>query len=163
MGWWGTNVMEGDTPMDSECDINDVIGDIHAEKTNGERFDPYEDGGEEIVQAVLKQEGSAERILASIIANTTEGDEYRHISLQVLGEMIVCYGGLMPDSVRAAAIKGAEDDEWAACDEERKQSMNVYIERIRKYDGTALEPVSQGLFGKIEEAFAAGEKGLVNR
>jgi hypothetical protein len=163
MGWWGVNVMEGDTPMDAECDIMDVIGDIHAEKTNGEVFDPYEDGANEIIVSVLKQEGSAERILASIVATTTEGDEYRHISLQVLGEIIVCNGGLMPESVREAAIQGAKEDEWAQEDEERKQAMCIYIDRIRAYDGTPLEPVSQGLFGKIEEALAAGEKGLINR
>lgn len=154
MGWWGTNVMEGDPPMDAECDILDFLGDIHAERTDGEKID--DDGQAQLVQ-LLKEEGVASDVLARLKGMDGDEDDLR-IAIQVLGEILICNGFPMPDDLRAAAIQAAKDDDWASEDDERRESMEAYAKRVADYNGVAVEPVSRGLFDVIDEALSAIER-----
>jgi hypothetical protein len=176
MGWWGCGVMEGDTPLDAEGDILDLLGDVHAERTGGEKLDPYSDEADNIaydapehpinkLYALLKEDGvSADvfnRLNTFLKEGKYDGDDIC-IYRQVLGEMIVCSGGILPDDVKAGCIAAAKDDDWAGGDSERKAAMKQYIKRLKGYTGTALPAESQGLFDKINDHIAAGKDGLVN-
>jgi hypothetical protein len=150
MGWWGVNVMEGDPPMDAEADIVDILHNVRSDR-GLEYADPYDEEGGTELWDTLKIEGVASKVLAVLSSEPIDEltARYHNIQKQVLGEIIVCHGFPMPDDVRQAAIQAAKDDDWAAYADDRKQAMEVYAKRIADYNGTAVEPVSQGLFGKI--------------
>jgi len=154
MGWWGVNVMEGDPPMDAEAEILDALESL-IDESSGIPL-TYNDNSDEdavfddrivALMAFLSQDGVASKVLDIL-------DDYAseiNIAQQVLGEIIICNGFPLPDDVREVAIQASKDDEWAKEDDERKQAMELYAKRIAEYNGTAVEPVSQGLFGKLAE------------
>ena len=147
MGWWGVNVMEGDPPMDAESTIVQNLNTVRAER-GLEYADPYEEDSD--IWETLTLDGVASRILADINSDTTiYHEDDRNVHKQVLGEIIICNGFPLPEDVRQAAIEAARADEWASEGGERKAAMDTYIQRITDYNGTAVDPVSQGLFGKI--------------
>lgn len=158
MGWWGHGVMEGDPPMDAECDVLDALGDINAERTNGDNIDPWEDGGYARLVALLKEDG-----VTTEVYNRLQGqDDDNGILWQAFGEMIITSGGILPVDVKERCINAARSDDWAAYEPKRKAAMDRYVERLEAYTGTPLESEDKGLLETIGEHIAAGKTGIVN-
>lgn len=161
MGWWGYNIMEGDTPLDCEGDIKDFLVDalVAAEDTAEDWEAAYN---------ALKMEENVARVMFAI--QDGELCSYdQDIAMQVLGEMVMCSGGVFPQAVRAACVAAAEAeieyDEGGWKEEgARLKCLKAYIERVWAYkDGEAVEPSSAGLFATILGAIGTPEdNGLIN-
>lgn len=162
MGWWSATVMGGDPPMDAEGDLFDIVFKGTKYEDGCDRMDA-EDAGE------LTKEDIAAKLLARLpdLLERVRGpaldmDIYR----QVLGVMILEYGVPIIDPTREAielAIDGANHDEWAYEDEERKAHMEAFILQLNEYTGEPTEVEFEGLFEKLVEKIESGTLGLVNK
>ncbi len=161
MGWWSATVMGGDSPMDAEGDLFDIVF----------KGTKYEDGCDRM-DAEGAGELTREDLAAKLLARLPDLNEYVSSGLdtdilkQVLGVMILEYGIPIIDPTREAiklAIQGAKDDEWADEDEERAAHMEAFILQLNEYDGSPTEVTSEGLFEKLAEKIESGTLGLVNK
>jgi hypothetical protein len=170
MGWWGFGIMEGDEPCDLQYIIeSELAGDVFIGSDVGMSEDEAYDQTMAKTAEMAKQAlecGDYMEIVSKIKAGEfdSEFDDYdQNIALQVLGEMIMVYGGKMDETVKPIFVEAAEADGWAQGNDERKAEMDAYINRVIAYDGTAIEPTSRGLFDTIFTAIENGQKGLVNK
>lgn len=164
MGWWGCGVMEGDGPMDMEAVIIEHLAGIG--ETDCKTDAQYD-------RIIARQRRLAVKKMKAgryhdVIRLAKDGDEMfygeeSNIILQVLGEMIMCYGGRMSERTKGVFRQAARNDEWAQESDERKAEMTAYINRITNYKGKKITPTSQGLFSKIFQALDEGKVGLINK
>lgn len=161
MGWWGYDVMEGDTPLDCQGDIIDYLADpelVAAVDTADDWMKATDAVGESGV-AALQNETNVRNVYRAI--QDGELCSYdANIAMQVLGEMVMCSGGAFPQAARAACVAAAEaeieygDKGWRT-EGEREKCLRAYIARVWAYvDGVAYEPTSEGLFAKFEQLVA---------
>lgn len=169
MGWWGYNIMEGDTPLDCQGDIVDFLADPQLVENADNNIPDWEtayDAVQESGYEALKVEDNVIKTMFAI----QDGELCSYdpnIAMQVLGEMIVCSGGQFPQAVRAACVAAAEAeieyDEGGWKEEgARVKALQEYIKRVWAYNGEAIEPTSKGLFATIAEGMAEGDSGLIN-
>lgn len=162
MGWWGYDIMEGDSPLDCEGEIKDFLADralVESTEHDGENWMAAMDAVSESAYEALKVEASVLNVFAALTSDEL-CDYEPAIGMQVLGEMIMYSGGVFPVAVRCACIVAATeeleqgDDGWREKGE-RAKCLRAYILRVNNYvDGTPYEPTSQGLFAKIGEALS---------
>jgi hypothetical protein len=141
MGWWSTDVLGGDPPLDAICVIEDKVG-------MGNLYPPASLSADErsALAKVLTEEVSSELF-----------DEFTvdFVSIQVLGVMIMASGGEMTDRVRAGVINAAGEDEWAKEDSERRAVMDQLTEAVSGYSsGVPTDTAHQGLFEVIADHLA---------
>ena len=160
MGWWGYDIMEGDTPLDCEGDLKDyLVGEERlaelAEKEAAGELDSYD---------VVKAEGykalqfPVNSIAAMLAIQDGEICTYApNIAMQVLGEMIMVSGHPFPKAIRSAAVAAAQAEieyghkGWNV-EGDRKRCLEAYINRVWTYvDGQAVETSSKGLFVTVIE------------
>ncbi len=171
MGWWGYDIMEGDTPLDCQGDIIDFLADpdLVAAVDNADDWmaatDKVEESGFNALQFPVN---STAAMLAIQDGELCSYD--KDIAMQVLGEMIMCSGHPFPQPIRAACVASAEnelqydDKGWRDEGEGRETCLRNYIKRVWAYvDGEAIEPTSEGLFAKIGQALEEGQVGLINK
>mgnify|MGYP001038511481 FL=1 len=165
MGWWGTGVMEGDEPMDLEYVIREALLEgVEVNECDDDSSADEEEARLNVIVADKLKKGEYKKILADMMAGDGEfGDFDREIAIQVLGEMIMCYGGTMSDDDKAIFRGAAENDDWAQGDDKRHDSMLAYIDRINSYAGIALEPTSHSLLDTIFQHMVDEKNGLVNK
>jgi len=141
MGWWSEDIMGGDTPLDIEDYIYDIVGiekfgkDTEINPIPKEKFDDPS----QIILTMQEKDGGY--WLKSDTGN---------IFYQVLGVMMMKVGAPIDGPLKKKMIKAAQNDEWAEEEEERMQRMTSFIDALNRYDGT--EPFvikSAGLFDKI--------------
>lgn len=154
MGWWSKTVMGGDTPMDMQCHINDVLK-ISDEAT------PHQ------VMVAFNRGTNLDKCLFVVKQRTDYycTDDHLAIAGQVLGVMIIESGARLPMNVRAHVLASIDADEWAQTDEQRKVIMQAFRAQIVAYPhegGSPVEVDYEGLFDKIAKHEAAGKTGLVN-
>lgn len=169
MGWWGFGVVEGDEPLDLMPSIVDAITGKESNNSpvfeSDEEYDRFDAERHALLVEKLKA-GDYASAITRIQNGEFDRIGDRNIALQVLGELIVVNGGVMTDETKAIVIEAAENDEWAKWDGEgssRYTAMQDFIERVKSYQGVALEPTCRGLFATIEQAVANNEPGLVNK
>jgi hypothetical protein len=167
MGWWGYDIMEGDDPLDCQGEILDFLADPELVKQyqnsaggSDELYDMIHNSGYDALKIEEKVRSAFDAIAGDRIY-TADG-----IGLQVLGEMIMCSGGVFLADIREACIASAneelnaDDDGWRL-EGERSKCLLAYIKRVGEYvDGVAYEPTSQGLLAAI---CTASESGLINK
>ena len=160
MGWWGYNIMEGDTPLDCEGDIKDFIADpalVTSAEHDGANWMEAMDAVTESAYNALRNGATVVNVMKAI--QDGEMCSYDHdIAMQVLGEMVICSGGELPQEVRAACVAAAENElqydgkGWRQ-EGEREKCLCAYIDRVWAYkNGEAIEPTSEGLFAKFAAA-----------
>lgn len=160
MGWWSTTVMGGDSPLDAEGDLYDIIFEGSKYQDGCERMDAEDEGEltkEAISKALLER---LPELLERVRGPALDLDIHR----QVLGVMILKYGVPITDLTSEAielAIDGAKCDEWAHEDEERAAHMEAFILQLNEYDGNLTEVKHEGLFEKLAEKLADGS--LLNK
>lgn len=168
MGWWGYGVVEGDEPCDLLPDVRDaIIGDEPNEdiEFDTEEYDEYQDARHALMVEKMKI-GDYTSAITRIQEGEFDDVGDQNIALQVLGELIMVNGGVMNAETKAIVIEAAENDEWANEDSEdgpRYKAMQVFIERVKSYEGVALEPNCLGLFAAIDQAIENKEQGLINK
>lgn len=169
MGWWGYDIMEGDTPLDCQGDIIDFVADpvLVAAVDTADNWMDATDEVEHSGFAALQNEATVRNVYRAIQDGELCGYS-PNIAMQVLGEMVMCSGGAFPQAARAACVAAAEaeieygDKGWRT-EGAREKCLKAYIARVWAYEnGTAIEPTSEGLFEKMSQAIEAGEQGLIN-
>ena len=165
MGWWGCDIMEGDTPLDCRGDLVDyLLGDervAELESLDDDGMDTYEQIHNEAYDA-LKCPVNSTTAMLSIKDGVLCGYN-PDIALQVLGEMIMVSGHPFPKQVREACIAAAQKEidtsekGWRT-EGVRQKCLTAYIGRVRAYkNGEAVEPSSKGLFVTMTEGMAEGD------
>lgn len=159
MGWWGYDIMEGDTPLDCEGDLKDYL--IGAERLA--ELNAMDDGGMEVYEQIRDEAYDALKFPVNSTATMLSIQDKKlcdyapNIAMQVLGEMIMVSGHPFPQTVRSAAVAAAEaeieyDSKGWKTEGAREACLRAYIERVWAYkDGEALEPSSKGLFATMAE------------
>lgn len=136
MGWWSTDIMGGDTPLDIKGIIFEVVeGDEDKELIDAEKFE-------------------LEKLLKYVKVNHPDfmkGDN-KNIFFQVLGVLMMKSCLPIPLHLKTEMAFAASEDEWAREDNNRYRVMTNFIDELYAYDGT--EPTiitSKGLFEVMAE------------
>ena len=137
MGWWSTDIMGGDTPLDFEDAIYDIC-----------KIDKFpEEGGIANVPAVILEE-KLDEIISMIDADTYSAG----IGYQVLAVLMMKAGATIPVEIKDEMIESCHQDEWADEDDERQTSINGLLEALALYDNkTPIIIKSKGLFEVMVE------------
>lgn len=139
MGWWGTDVLSGDQPLDDLAGIAHEMGlefDDNGDSGLGSYLRSYHFTKELVEQHI-------DRLVASENVDRWDGQ----IRLQVLGVVAMAVGADIAESKIGKIIEAASIDEWAGeGDEGRLNSMRAFIEKLLAYSGNPVEDESRGLF-----------------
>jgi hypothetical protein len=166
MGWWGYDIMEGDAPLDCEGDIINFLADPELVNSPDHDTDKWSEAMDAVSNSgfdALKTEANVINAFNALTSNELCGYD-PVIAMQVLGEMIMCSGGVFPVAVRCACIAAATEelnggDRGWKHEGEREKALNRYINRVQAYvDGESVEPSSRGLFDTIYEAIGQREE-----
>lgn len=144
MGWWATDILGGDTPLDYVCAIEDILG--------VEDLYPYSRlaGRAGDLRARLDG-GGLEQIFTSLISRVGDGWD-RSVATQVTAGLVMAVGAQLPEPYKAAAVVAGQRDEWAAEDSERKASIDAYLAALAEYAPPAPTVLTTtGLFEKIAQ------------
>jgi hypothetical protein len=132
MGWWSTDILGGDAPLDYEDAIYDICGI--------DKF-PEEGGLAHIPAAILEE--NLDEIISMIDADTYDNQ----IGYQVLAVMMMRSGAMISPDIRFEIIRSCNEDEWAKEDEERQRSIIGLLGALDAYDNkTPIIVKSKGLF-----------------
>ncbi len=154
MGWWSTDIMGGDSPLDVKDEIFEIC--------EVEEFDDN-DGHTDLTKEDLVN--NLEKILGYI--RKQENNDYydeRAIAFQVLGVLIMKAGAPISEELKAEIFENSKTDSWAQENEERAQVVNLFHQALEVYDGKhPIEIKSRGLFEVMAEHLNSGNKGLINK
>lgn len=145
MGWWGFGPMEGDAPLDCECEIASAVGlDLMGDA-------PLVISSTRQIETVLsKLEGFSD------VANPD------YIAWHALAVMIMRGGGPLL-TIRDRVLQAIDDDVWAKSSAERLAAMQAFRVSVENYvDGRAYDQPAKGLFETIYQHMNSGKSGLVN-
>ena len=154
MGWWSTDIMGGDSPLDVKDEIFEICEVEEFDDNDGHTDLTKEDlvnNLEKILEYIRKQE------------NNDYYDE-RAIAFQVLGVLMMKAGAPISEELKAEILKNSKTDSWAQENEERAQIVNLFHQALEVYDGKhPIEIKSRGLFEVMAEHLNSGNKGLINK
>jgi hypothetical protein len=133
MGWWSTDIMGGDTPLDYKdaffdiCEVNEF---------------PEDDSRVELTKEDLEQ--NLTQILQFLNENKWGESS---IGFQVLAVLMMKAGAKIDMPVKVRMLEAISTDEWAQEDEEREVAIKGLYEALSVYDGkTPIYIKSRGLF-----------------
>lgn len=141
MGWWSTDIMGGDTPLDFE----DTYYDICKVEKFIEKDNSY-----------VRQELTKEAIEANIneLVDFVDADKWgdRNIGYQVLAVLMLKAGAFISGDLQDFMMQACENDEWAQEDEDRKVATTGLFNALAAYDNqTPIIIKSRGLFEVMAE------------
>jgi hypothetical protein len=154
MGWWSTDILGGDSPLDwqsvlykgldipyfddehTKVGTHDGLGEIKPSDINRAKQNELID--------FIKQETQGQ------IDRWGESDD-RSIAMQVLSLMIMKSGAKTTKKNKKELIKWIRLDEWATEEHEREEHISDLVDAINKYDGTPMKYKGKGLFQQIAE------------
>lgn len=140
MGWWGTGIMEGDSPLD---EVGSLAAICRVEYS-GPDLDADGDG----YMFTAKDLDSHQEALMNN-ANNNSYDGY--ITYQVWAYLVIKHGAEMTQAMKDCFLSACDEDEWAQEDEERQESITEFRKKIEQYEGAPVDPKqNKGLF----EAYA---------
>lgn len=143
MGWWSTDIIGGDAPLDFEDAIYNICG-----------IDKFpEEGGKARISAATLEEN-----LDEIVAMIDEDTYDNGIGYQVLGVMMMESGAEISPDLRFEITRSCTEDEWAKEDEDRQTSILGLLGALDAYDNkTPIIIKSKGLFEMIAEGLSKRE------
>ena len=149
MGWWSTTIMGGDTPLDYQGELTNIISGGYL--TNND-----------ITAAQF--ENMDEVFVNGKIESLVKYKNDRIIMYQVLMVMAMRVGAKISSRLKILAISNIRNDEWQFEDSERKQAIDNLIQTLNQYDGSVRVAVkSEGLFEVFNKHQADGKSGLINK
>lgn len=166
MGWWSTDVLGGDPPLDILANLEQVLG-LEAENGSGgvlyplDQLDPAQ---RDKARAAFEAQPDAfvsYNFLAEQISGGYQPDYW--IAVQVMASVAMAVGARMGDNLKALALRAADQDPWMADqpgDFERAESIQAYRQAVSDYTGTPVVLRHTGLFEAIAEAPFPG---LINK
>jgi len=141
MGWWDSGIMGGDTPLDYQNVIHDILGIGYDENlTSAQLPDPK---------------------LRDIISHAESSGwlEFEPwIFWEVLAAILMGAGAAMPDDIRANAVSAVDSeiasdaiDNWKK-PAERRARLSELRQAVEAYDGTPVTLNETGLLEKMDES-----------
>tara|TARA_R110002126_G_scaffold150357_1_gene296543 strand:- start:456 stop:908 length:453 start_codon:yes stop_codon:yes gene_type:complete len=150
MGWWSTTIMGGDTPLDYQGELTDIISGGYLTRRN------------DITAAQL--ENMDEVFVNGKIESLVKYKDCRSIMYQVLMVMAMRVGAKISSKLKLLAISNIRNDEWQFEDSSRKEAIDNLIQTLNQYDGSIRVTVkSEGLFEVFNKHQADGKPGLINK
>lgn len=129
MGWWGFGVMDGDAPLDSLYDFEDVF--------EGEwKVDREEVSGDDLFNTYPYFCGfffTKNKIIKNIPRFNKRS--INEIDLQVVGVILIYYGIKIPVRLKKDILEAIDKDEWSTRESKRKAMMDKYYTFLEKYNG----------------------------
>jgi len=161
MGWWSTDLMGGDSPLDWQGALYDKL-DIPYFDEDHTNVGTH-DGISEIRPKEMSR--TTQNNLIQYILDSTESSyekygecDSRSIGMQVLSLMILKSGAKMTKKNKTELSKWIKLDEWGKENDERKDHIDDLLNAIEKYDGKPMYYKGKGLFQAIGEGLS-GQKG----
>lgn len=149
MGWWSTTIMGGDTPLDYQGELTDIISGGYLTRND-------------ITAAQF--ENMDEVFVNGKIESLVKSKDDKSIMYQVLMVMAMRVGAKLSSKLKLLAISNIRNDEWQFEDSERKQAIDNLIQTLNQYDGSVRVDVkSEGLFEVFNKHQADGKSGLINK
>ena len=149
MGWWSTDIMGGDTPLDYKDEFYGIC-----------KIDQFpEEEGEVKIPAELLEEH-----LDEIIAFLDE-NKWGEVGIgyQVLAVMMMEAGANISKDLRFEIINACNEDEWAKEDEDRQRSILGLLGALDAYDNkNPIVLKSKGLFETMFDKLADRENNVVS-
>jgi hypothetical protein len=148
MGWWDEGIMGGDTPLDIQGDIEDIV----LGKWDGE-------SDRDISAAQLNEHLPAVMDLPNKQSWLRKGED-NWIFFQVVGYNVITTGAKMPKTLRKQVLtacdaeiafleSGSDEIGWSN-PEERVERLKSFREQVKDYrDGVAVEVHNRGLMEKM--------------
>jgi hypothetical protein len=162
MGWWSTAVMGGDTPLDAQGDIHDVI---MTDKQHEAQYDRDLTPKElEMVRGKLSAFLDNSKKIENMAARY--GCDDAEIFMQVVGVIAMEFGVAIPAKLKREIIQAAKRDDWSFEDKGRRKAMKSFIDDIKKFKGkkpTELKMADKGLMFAMFDHIAKKKSGLVNK
>lgn len=150
MGWWSTDIMGGDSPLDWEDSFYSIC-----------KVKKWPDDSSEMAQIPKEAlQAHVEKIVEEIEEVRETWD--KQVAYQALAVVMMRSGCEIEENLKANMICAAHLDEWAEEDEDRRKACNDLIQKLKDYQGTPTEVRSKGLFEVLGEAIKDGQK-LINK
>lgn len=144
MGYWSSDIMGGDNPLDWKDRIYDIckveeFTDIVAPSPDSPRW----------IQNKLTSKDLTDN-LPEILKMIDEASGYSddvNIALQVLGVLMMEAGAPIPEDLKKRMFNACNEDEWSKTDAERLKATDGMIKALALYDvKTPIVIRSRGLF-----------------
>jgi hypothetical protein len=132
MGWWSTDIMGGDTPLDFEDAFFDICN-----------VDKFPEGGG---TASLTKEDFAKH-LDKMLEEVHRYKDDQNIGYQVLAVLMLKAGAFISGDLQDFMMQACENDEWAMENLDRKRATVKLWEALSMYDNERPIVInSKGLF-----------------
>ena len=158
MGWWGCDIMDGDTPLDLQADLCEVV----RRRFPNAFKEADEDWKIDEVSLLTKEHLDAcQQDFIDELNNTEQW--YDGWAQQIFGHVwawhVMRLGAEMTNGMRKNFLRYAMEDAWAkeVGKSDRASCCLIFANRIRDYDGTPTEGEQKGLFGSIAEKLAGNQ------
>jgi len=138
MGWWSTDIMGGDTPLDFEDTFYDICG-----------VEKFPEGGGMAPLTKADLETNLNKIMDFLDADKW-GES--NIGYQVLAVTMLKAGAFISGDLQDFMMQACENDEWAKESDERKIATDGLFNALASYDNE--HPIiikSKGLFEVMAE------------
>lgn len=145
MGWWSTEIMGGDTPMDWEDHFFTICD-----------ADKYDDDGNLIK---IKKDVFAKK-LKHLVNRIDIVKHEPQIGWQVLAVMMMEAGAKIPDDIKEQMVLSCETDPWSKENPERKTHTEALKATLNTYEDKPIKFQFKGLFAVIGERLAKDKEGL---
>lgn len=167
MGWWGYGIMDGDTPSDFKCSVQQaVVGEKMWDQINdaGDDWEQQMAKLDKLVDVGLRTDktGDHKKLFAAINKETKGWKHDRPIGYQVIGVMVMGAGAKLSKAAKAKIIMACNDDEAAAEDFNRpgtrRRALSDLRKKVAKYKGKPVKVKETGLFETMFKAMAKEQK-----
>lgn len=140
MGWWSTDILGGDPPLDALCEIEHIVGieDLYP-------LDMWDDNQRAQLPALINEHRS--ELLTYAASDTVAG--------QVVGVFLLAAGASLDDNERTIICDAARNDEWARENVDRAHAVTALGTAVENYDGTPTVWHQAGLFETIADHLKA--------
>lgn len=149
MGWWSKDILGGDTPLDYEEDIKEIIsgGYLTNNDVTAEQF-----------------ENMDEVFVNNKIDSIAQTKDEKSIAYQVLAVIGMRVGAGISMQLKILMLSHIRQDEWQHEDEDRRAVIENLMDTLKTYDGTVPVKInSKGLLEVYAEHKANGKTGLINK
>lgn len=149
MGWWSKDILGGDTPLDYQEDILNIIsgGYLTERDVTAEQF-----------------ENMDEVFVNGKIDSIAQTKDEKSIAYQVLAVIGMRVGAKISIKLKTLMASHIRQDEWKNEDNDRRVIIGNLMDALYNYDGTTPVKInSQGLLEVYAEHKANGKTGLINK
>lgn len=154
MGWWGTDVMGGDTPLDILHEIAESCG-LKPDWDNDSGLEGYLKSYPFTKENVEK---NIEKIICTLVTGYEKRPDDLNIAYQVFGVVLMAVGADIPLVTISRIISAASCDEWAKEDDERYQCMQDFVKMLIQYKGKRTVYKSVSLMEKFTNRIESSDE-----